>query len=180
MRDGVEPNCILCFNEGLELISIEDYDESLFCRPFESNDFCGGCPECLIKQYNHYGYTTALCYLDDTAMENLKREIENEKKNNYDEKTKVVNIKQDEYDVYIGRAGRGKDGYFGNPILRAVDESPGSTLDGYRAYFYNRLERDPEFKKRVLNLKGKRLGCFCKPAPCHGDVIKEWLDRYEH
>jgi hypothetical protein len=24
----------------------------------------------------------------------------------------------------------------------------------------------------VLALRGKRLGCLCKPAPCHGDIIK--------
>ena len=25
-------------------------------------------------------------------------------------------------------------------------------------------------------LQGKTLGCFCKPDPCHGDIIKEYLD----
>jgi len=31
-------------------------------------------------------------------------------------KTVVVNIYQEQFDVYIGRAGRGEDGYFGNPF----------------------------------------------------------------
>lgn len=26
-------------------------------------------------------------------------------------------------------------------------------------------------------MQGKTLGCFCKPHPCHGDIIKEYLDR---
>jgi hypothetical protein len=30
--------------------------------------------------------------------------------------TVVVNIKMERFDVYIGRAGRGQDGYFGNPF----------------------------------------------------------------
>jgi hypothetical protein len=35
---------------------------------------------------------------------------------------------------------------------------------------------DRQFFTRVLDLYGKRLGCFCKPKPCHGDVIVEWLE----
>lgn len=30
--------------------------------------------------------------------------------------TKVVNIYKDKFDVYIGRPGKGNDGYFGNPF----------------------------------------------------------------
>ena len=30
--------------------------------------------------------------------------------------TVVVNIYKEQFDVYIGRAGRGQDGYFGNPF----------------------------------------------------------------
>ena len=30
--------------------------------------------------------------------------------------TRVVNIRKEAYDVYIGRAGKGQDGYFGNPF----------------------------------------------------------------
>ena len=28
----------------------------------------------------------------------------------------------------------------------------------------------------VVKLKGKTLGCFCKPYPCHGDIIAEYLN----
>ncbi len=31
-------------------------------------------------------------------------------------------------------------------------------------------------KEDVLALKGKTLGCHCKPAACHGDVIAEYLN----
>ena len=90
--------------------------------------------------------------------------------------TLVVNIFKDSYDVYIGRAGKGQDGYFGNPVRLKEGESKGSTLKEYKRYFYNRLAIDPEFKKKILELKGKKLGCFCYPKPCHGDIIKEYLD----
>ena len=90
--------------------------------------------------------------------------------------TKVVNIRNHKYDVYIGRAGRGQDGYFGNPFALKADEARGSSLEKYRKYFNNRLETDPEFRRRILALKGKTLGCFCKPHPCHGDIIAEYVD----
>ncbi|MDH6310901.1 hypothetical protein M2451_004060 [Dysgonomonas sp. PFB1-18] len=90
--------------------------------------------------------------------------------------TKVVNIRMEEYDVYIGRTGKGQDGYFGNPILLRENQTRGATLEKYEEYFYNRIKNDPEFKRRVHVLKGKTLGCFCKPYPCHGDVIKKYLD----
>ena len=90
--------------------------------------------------------------------------------------TKVVNIYKSPYDIYIGRAGKGQDGYFGNPFKILPKQTKGSTLTKYKEYFYNRLNTDPEFKSRIHELKGKTLGCFCKPNSCHGDIIKEYLD----
>jgi hypothetical protein len=92
-------------------------------------------------------------------------------------KTKVVNIRKENYDAYIGRAGHGMDGYFGNPFRLEPGMARGDTLDRYRKYFYHRLGTDEEFRKRIGELQGKALGCFCKPNPCHGDIIKEYLDR---
>ena len=79
--------------------------------------------------------------------------------------------------VYIGRAGKGQDGYFGNPFRLKQDMIRGGTLAGFREYFYRRLVNDAEYRRRVHELQGKTLGCFCKPHPCHGDIIKEYLDR---
>jgi len=90
--------------------------------------------------------------------------------------TKVVHIKEP-YDVYIGRSGRGQSGYFGNPFKRQPGSSAGSTLIKYKKYLYDRLNNDPQFKERIHLLKGKTLGCFCKPNACHGDIIKEYLDQ---
>lgn len=91
-------------------------------------------------------------------------------------KTTVVNIRYDEYDVYIGRTGKGQSGYFGNPFPLMKNTARGSTLEKYREYFYNRIATDPQFKEKIHSLKGKRLGCFCKPHPCHGDIITEYLE----
>lgn len=90
--------------------------------------------------------------------------------------TKVVNIHKDKHDVYIGRAGKGQDGYFGNPFKVGQDGSREYVLEMYREYFKMRMEEDSVFRQRILELKDKTLGCFCKPQTCHGDVIAEYLN----
>lgn len=90
--------------------------------------------------------------------------------------TRVVNLRREMFDAYIGRAGHGHDGYFGNPFRLLPGEARGATIERFRAYFLDRIARDDEFRRRVLALRGKTLGCFCKPAACHGDVIAEWID----
>lgn len=92
-------------------------------------------------------------------------------------RTNIVNCLREDYDQYIGRAGKGHSGYFGNPFRRETDDPPGSTLLKFEAYFLKRVEEDPEFRRRVLALKGKRLGCFCPPKrACHGMTYVRWLD----
>ena len=86
--------------------------------------------------------------------------------------TRVVNLRKEAFEVYIGRAGKGEDGYFGNPYRGDREQA----VEQFRAYFLRRVARDPVFRARVLELRGKTLGCFCKPLACHGDVIVEWLD----
>jgi hypothetical protein len=90
-------------------------------------------------------------------------------------------------DVYIGR-GRGPVGYFGNPCVvgRACSRcerfhaSAADAVEGFRAYFMERVEGDHEFAARVLALRGRALWCpgRCKSrgGPCHGDVIVEWIE----
>lgn len=94
--------------------------------------------------------------------------------------TTVVNLYKEKYDVYIGRPGKGMDGYFGNPFKLRKGEEPGSTLEKYKLYFHDRMEKDPEFNRRIHELKGKTLGCFCKPNKCHGDIIAEYLNNLEN
>lgn len=90
---------------------------------------------------------------------------------------KVVNLYKEPFDIYIGRAGKGQDGYFGNPVKLIKGEERGATIERYKEYFYKRLDEDKEFKERIESLKGKTLGCFCKPQACHGDVIAEYLNK---
>ena len=93
-------------------------------------------------------------------------------------RTRVVNLYKHRYDVYIGRRGQGLDGYFGNPYRQDVDAANNrdTMVAAFKTYFLARVAADPEYRRRVLELKGKILGCYCAPRPCHGDVIVEWLE----
>jgi len=89
------------------------------------------------------------------------------------EPTIVVNIYKEDYDVYVGRAGHGNDGYFGNPFKSSNrDES----IARFEQYFQERIKNDPEYRRRILSLQGKVLGCFCKPQKCHADIIAKYLN----
>lgn len=97
--------------------------------------------------------------------------------------TLVVNLRVSDYDVYVGRPGKGQEGYFGNPIRVGEDcfvcgnvHGKGETLGCFEAYVRQRLAVDPEYKARVKGLQGKLLGCFCKPRPCHGDILAKYAD----
>lgn len=84
---------------------------------------------------------------------------------------KVVNRKKERYDVYIGRGTQA-----GNPFIVGPDGDNEECVRKYRKYFYWRLEWDEDFKKYIMSLKGI-MGCWCKPLPCHGDVIAEYRNK---
>lgn len=89
---------------------------------------------------------------------------------------RVVNLNVEPFDVYGGRAGKGHDGYFGNPFRLQRESDREKVLALYRRFFDERIKRDPEFKRRCLALYKKRVGCFCTPKACHLDVIAEWVN----
>jgi hypothetical protein len=97
--------------------------------------------------------------------------------------TSIVNLRIESYDVYIGRPGKGMNGYFGNshPVgyceICRKEHQRGEAIAEFKKDFYRRIMNDKEFLRRVLELKDKTLGCFCKPMnQCHGEIIAEWLD----
>ena len=91
-------------------------------------------------------------------------------------KTKIVNLQNSEYDVYIGRDENDVPSGFGNPFIIGEHGDRDAVLEKYIHYFEGRMRADPVFKQKVLALKGKKLGCYCKPESCHGDVIVEYLN----
>ena len=85
--------------------------------------------------------------------------------------TRVVNIRQDKCDVYIGRGSP-----FGNPFRIGRDGNREQVIELYTQRFMVLMLTDAKFRICIQALKGKRLGCYCKPLACHGDVIVDYLD----
>ena len=83
--------------------------------------------------------------------------------------TKIVNLKTDIYDTYIGRGSP-----YGNPFKIGKDGDRDEVIRKFRLYFTERL-KDPSYVVLVLKLRNKRLGCYCAPLACHGDVFVEYL-----
>lgn len=91
-------------------------------------------------------------------------------------KTVVVNLQRESYDVYIGRAMPGLTASrFANPYKIGVDGSRDAVIALYRKHLRQMMEDDPSARQELEALRGKRLGCFCKPKACHGDVLLEAL-----
>ena len=87
---------------------------------------------------------------------------------------KVVNIHhKEEFDVYIGRAGKGyygEDAKWGNKFSKGTREE---NIANYEKY----LLASPELMKALPELLGKRLGCCCKPSACHGDILNKHAEK---
>lgn len=81
----------------------------------------------------------------------------------------VVHCKRSPYDVYIGRPSP-----WGNPFRLRDEAERAAVIRRYRTW----LARRPELIERARReLRGKRLGCWCAPRPCHGDVLAEIANR---
>lgn len=78
-------------------------------------------------------------------------------------RTTVVHRSQP-HDVFIGRGGK-----WGNPfpITRVTDRA--AVIAKYKAW----LPTQTHLMESLHELRGQRLGCFCAPLPCHGDVLAE-------
>jgi len=118
--------------------------------------------------------------------------------------TKVINVRvanirpqysnlkewiKDTNNEYIGRGGilvidnvrfPKENSIWANPYK--IDDSNGITRDNviekYRTYIRQKIENNDVLKQKILQMKGKTLGCWCKPEACHGDVLVELIEHY--
>ena len=97
--------------------------------------------------------------------------------------TRIVHCKRESYDIYIGRPSK-----WGNPFthrssrtcaeIQVVDRN--EAIVAYRQWIrgYRQVPgREPPSLEEIKSLQGKILGCWCKPLPCHGDVLAELADQ---
>jgi len=92
-------------------------------------------------------------------------------------KTRVVHCKKESYDVYIGRPSK-----WGNPYSHKKGtsakykvETREEAIQKYKEHLLN----SPELLKDLCELKGKTLGCWCKPLACHGDWLVFFADNID-
>ena len=93
---------------------------------------------------------------------------------------------KDPNNVYIGRKGivfvpredGGKerwpkqDSPFCNPFKVGRDGTREETRIKFKNHIETKIKEDPTF---LNELKGKNLGCWCKPKSCHGDQLLKLL-----
>lgn len=80
---------------------------------------------------------------------------------------RVVNVRggRQNFDVYIGRPSP-----WGNPFRVGRDGTRDEVVDKYREWLLSSPAGE-RLLRWLPFLEGKRLGCFCSPESCHGDVL---------
>ena len=94
--------------------------------------------------------------------------------------TIVVNKNKEPFDIYIGRGSK-----WGNPFTHIknketkaefIVDSRSESITKYKEWISNQ----PELLNALEELRDKRLGCFCKPKACHGDILVELLQQKKY
>ena len=93
---------------------------------------------------------------------------------------------EDPQNVYIGRRGivfvdgvrfPQRDSIFANPFKVGKDGTREQVIQKYKEYIIKKTMNNEIKFEEWLNLRGKTLGCWCKPEPCHGDVLVEIINK---
>jgi hypothetical protein len=73
-----------------------------------------------------------------------------------------------------GRMPKTGRGMWGNPFKVGIDGTPEECIQKFERYL---LEDRPDLVALIpTDIKGKVLGCTCKPKPCHGDALARLAD----
>lgn len=92
--------------------------------------------------------------------------------------TTRVCCKEKKYDVYIGRPS-----FWGNPYSHKegtlAEFKVNSRKEANKQYALY-LSRSKEHQRRLKELQGQTLGCWCKEnESCHGDVLIATVNEWE-
>ena len=80
--------------------------------------------------------------------------------------SRVVHCKRERYDVYIGRPSK-----WGNPFAIGEFQGQYRTREQVILAYEQWLKKQTNLLLELPALRGKVLGCWCHPKPCHGDVL---------
>lgn len=92
----------------------------------------------------------------------------------------TVGKKWDKDAIYIGRGSP-----LGNPFVMHTEDDRETVCDKYEEWFNKQVQEENQKvlkELRRIYLLAKRqdivLGCYCSPKRCHGETIKNFLDKY--
>ena len=94
--------------------------------------------------------------------------------NAIDNPTRVVHCKREPYDVYIGRPSK-----WGNPfshLPKSKAEIRTASREEALVRYEEWIKSRPDLLSALGELRGKVLGCWCRPKACHGDVLARLAD----
>ena len=81
---------------------------------------------------------------------------------------------------YIGRGSTWRNPFTHLPLSRTKAqfqvETEEESMVRYEAWLREKLAKDPQLRQKLLDLDGHELVCYCKPRPCHGDILIKLLD----
>ena len=84
----------------------------------------------------------------------------------------IVNISNGaRYDVYIGRGSIWGNPFTHLPLVKTQAKYQVATRQAAIECYEDWLLQQPELLGQIYKLKGLTLGCYCRPFPCHGDVL---------
>lgn len=81
---------------------------------------------------------------------------------------RVVNKRDEPHDVYIGRGSPLGNPY---PINDDIGDTRRVVIDRYRLWLWKEIKDGRITLEYLRSLEGKKLGCYCYPRACHGDII---------
>ena len=91
--------------------------------------------------------------------------------------------------IYIARQGvvfvnqsrfPKKSSLFANPYKIGRDGTREEVIDKYKQHITTQLDNGQLSIHDLLALKGKNLGCWCHPEPCHGDILLSLIKTYDN
>ncbi len=93
---------------------------------------------------------------------------------NINKELQYKNLKSTPSYEYIGRGS-----YWGNPYSMYDEGENREEVIRKFKYDFDFDKFPKKIKSEVYKLSGKRLGCFCKPELCHGDILADFLNTWD-
>lgn len=87
-------------------------------------------------------------------------------------KCRAVNLNKEQCDVPVMRPSK-----WGNPFPLQDEKDRPLILEKYKKHLTEQIRTGNLTREDFRELEGKRLGCCCKPKPCHADILAHVVNK---